>query len=568
MDDPPLHPTQIRAIRHVEQLSRSKTAHAVTMLDEIFRMSNIASDEAETLARSIRKHARVALHFHPDRPLSDGATVAESLLAKGRYTSQWVTGVSNGGVSAWPGGARDEWERRLFGGAFHDPELPSSPHHRPKYGALHLMGHPDGPAPRFGSCYILLKPRVSRRCTFTWLDSHANNLEAVGTSDSFVAILAKLFQESFTRDFALGEHSMRPPKLFERITSLEFTSQDRDPAGAPQPMRNLDHYIEAQIHGDIDLLRDAYALVADPSFQSTPCGDVLERLASTYSLRLLYHSGYSLAVDSVPPDFRGPTMPSIAARIARDGVVDARAIGDAVRDLRRDPAKWADRGSEQEVLQELKLMWHVVVKFEEEPLLSSDSPATRAPRSTAKRISIFLLYGFVALASITALLSVTDMGWNVFREISVNADIKFAATVLNDVKTWPRWDVDLKRCDLDNGATAPAVGVSGTLHMRFNKSFPMSFVEVNLPDRVAYSTPFPGANLIWYWQFPPANRTATTFTAQMGVSATGPLSWAYGLLLKSQSLDAFDKCLPLLKKCIEGEATGNPVPYDPEPDSK
>lgn len=39
------------------------------------------------------------------------------------------------------------------------------------------MLHPDGPAPRFGSCYFLLSPKVSSRSTYTYLDSHQDPKE-------------------------------------------------------------------------------------------------------------------------------------------------------------------------------------------------------------------------------------------------------------------------------------------------------------------------------------------------------------------------------------------------------
>lgn len=55
-------------------------------------------------------------------------------------------------------------------------------------------------------------------------------------------------------------------------------------------------------------------------------------------------------------------MPSLAERVALSGVVDARAIGAAVWDLHVNPLPWLDRGSQSEALQELKLLWHVVVK--------------------------------------------------------------------------------------------------------------------------------------------------------------------------------------------------------------
>jgi hypothetical protein len=64
-----------------------------------------------------------------------------------------------GSVSAYPGGARDLWEKKMFGGAYQLDGVTNS--QRPKYGALNLLLHPDGPAPRFGSCYFLLSSKVS-----------------------------------------------------------------------------------------------------------------------------------------------------------------------------------------------------------------------------------------------------------------------------------------------------------------------------------------------------------------------------------------------------------------------
>lgn len=42
--------------------------------------------------------------------------------------------------------------------------------------------------------------------------------------------------------------------------------------------------------------------------------------------------------------------------------MDAAAIGEAVNSLARDPPAWSDRGSFPQVLQELKLSWHVLVR--------------------------------------------------------------------------------------------------------------------------------------------------------------------------------------------------------------
>ena len=61
---------------------------------------------------------RITVSFHPDRLLADGRTVAEHLVTDGRYRSQFETGISNGGLTAHPGGDRERWEQRMFAGAY------------------------------------------------------------------------------------------------------------------------------------------------------------------------------------------------------------------------------------------------------------------------------------------------------------------------------------------------------------------------------------------------------------------------------------------------------------------
>jgi hypothetical protein len=59
----------------------------------------------------------VTLNFHPDAIVS-GVTTIECLASEGVYRSQFETGTSNGGLTAFPGGDRWLWESRIFGGAY------------------------------------------------------------------------------------------------------------------------------------------------------------------------------------------------------------------------------------------------------------------------------------------------------------------------------------------------------------------------------------------------------------------------------------------------------------------
>jgi hypothetical protein len=67
---------------------------------------------------------------------------------------------------AFPGGERDEWERTLFGEAYHTEGVRASG--RPKYESLELVRFPDGPAPSFGSCYFVLRG-VGSRTSITFM---------------------------------------------------------------------------------------------------------------------------------------------------------------------------------------------------------------------------------------------------------------------------------------------------------------------------------------------------------------------------------------------------------------
>lgn len=346
------------ALKHFTKYARNHKHEAKATINHILKMSNISEKVFENAVVNLKAHANICLHFHPDRPDSTMKSVAEAMLEQGIYKSQFETFLSNGSVSAYSGGNRDIWEKRIFGGAY---QLEGTTNNqRPKYGALNLMLHPDGPAPRFGSCYFVLSPEVSYRSTYTYLDSHQDPKEK-GTYEEFDIILAALLEEAFLRDFAIGERNLTPARLINHLL-VNLESPFMDPANK-EPSRNLNHYLEAQVHGDISLKEDVEVLVADPSFKDNHVGRTMEQICLKYSIDLYWHKGSVLMVDQVPADFRGPSMTSLAKRIAHNNLIDANIIGSAVMDLKRNPGSWSDRGTYPEVLQELKLLWHILVKY-------------------------------------------------------------------------------------------------------------------------------------------------------------------------------------------------------------
>lgn len=172
------------------------------------------------------RRAPITVSFHPDRLLADGRTVAERLLSDGRYRSQFETGISNGGLTAYPGGDRHRWEQRMFAGAYPAAVVAD----RPIYGGLNLAGHVDGASPRFGSCHLRLAPAVSRRATFSHGDS-VTEPSVVGTADAFGAIWAALQDEvartgsGRTRSACPGPADEPPPGRRQHIPPVPCRPQ-------------------------------------------------------------------------------------------------------------------------------------------------------------------------------------------------------------------------------------------------------------------------------------------------------------------------------------------------------
>ncbi|MGE0703706.1 MAG: DUF3626 domain-containing protein [Vicinamibacterales bacterium] len=242
-----------------------------------------------------------------------------------------------------------------------------------KYGALELVRYPDGPIPRFGSCYFVLQRAASMRTSFTFAGSEdPRAIERLGLIDRMHNVMAALSTEIEEGGMAsppwppfraptLGIPGVTVARLLETLHRL---AEPRKDPGDEQAGRVLDTQIEAQVHGPIDLHSDVELLVADPAFAATPTGTILRELASRYEIPLQWHCGFRLHVREVPDDFREPEMPRLAQRIAgSDGTLDAAVIGIAEASLRKQPDAWRDYGPHAEALQHLKQLWHVLVHY-------------------------------------------------------------------------------------------------------------------------------------------------------------------------------------------------------------
>lgn len=277
----------------------------------------------------VDRSLRITLNFHPDRVTRDGTPLLEQLRADGVYRSQFVTGTSNGGLAAHPGGDRWRWESRILGGAY-DGEAAEA---RPVYGALNHRRRSVGGSPRFGSAHLRLRSEALDRATFCFPDS---------------------FYEPSTFGVADAAHAVIAASLAD--------------GGPADPM---DDYVEAQVHGPVLLERDVEALVLDPCYRDT----AVEAQARRLPVPLEWHGGFRLTVTELRrhPDYRGPEFVELGTVIAEDGSLDPRVIGAALRTGRHDP-------------QSLKRVWHCLANFgppDEQAGRTDDRQGTERTERTA-----------------------------------------------------------------------------------------------------------------------------------------------------------------------------------------
>lgn len=246
----------------------------------------------------------VTINFHPDRYTLQNEPILRAIANSGVLKSQFETGTSNGGLVAYPGGARWFWEQRVFDGAYD-----CAPNClRPKYGALNFRGYETGASSRFGSAYFQLKDHVLERTTFCYPDS---------------------FFEP--KDFGVVE------RLSRLIDKASLSIMDL-----------LDDYIEAHIHGVISLKDDVQFLVLDPVYRSS----VVEEHAVELNVPIKWHNGYELVIEKMNryPEYRGQRFIDLAKKLAEEEKINPKHLGLAVTKLGYDE-------------QDVKKMWHYLARF-------------------------------------------------------------------------------------------------------------------------------------------------------------------------------------------------------------
>ncbi|WP_028885153.1 DUF3626 domain-containing protein [Teredinibacter turnerae] len=246
----------------------------------------------------------VTINFHPDQITSGGFLVLEAIANDGLLRSQFETGTSNGGLTAFPGGDRWKWESKAFKGLYDSCHVSE----RPKYGALNHRLSQSGGAPRFGSSHFKLRRHLLERTTFCYPESWVGPL-----------------------DYGMAD---RVKNLIEMADS--------------DTLDLLDNYVEAHIHGPISVENDVEALVVDPIYKGTE----IEKFAEKIKCDIRWHKGFNLSIEEFEfhADYRGAEYVDLAKLIVVKGHVNPKLIGMAVSQGTYDP-------------QDLKKVWHYLARF-------------------------------------------------------------------------------------------------------------------------------------------------------------------------------------------------------------
>ena len=322
--------------------------------NEIRRILTAASvdTDIDLLVKKLLYDCDVTINFHPDRFSNNGKLIIENLLADGEYHNQHKTGTSNGGL----GGSRDSWERRLFQGAYHNGDTEMTD--RPKYGALNIHNYTDGAAARFGSCFFTVKPHVIKRCTFAFGDSSIDP-DIMGTSKQFYGIVKALLQRAGDTGKLLDKENFTVKQAVDYILSMQ-KNRMKDMG------RNLDICIETHIHGKLSLLEDIESFYVDGFYIPTAVGKMIDAVSERYDIKLRYIPKRQFHISRIDDEdwiWKGVPLTRILAdrineRFGGSGLLNAVLIGHASRDSVIHPNDWLDIGSEYDLFQNFKKIWH------------------------------------------------------------------------------------------------------------------------------------------------------------------------------------------------------------------
>eukprot|EP01125_Pyxidicula_operculata_P019023 TRINITY_DN6857_c0_g1_i2.p1 TRINITY_DN6857_c0_g1~~TRINITY_DN6857_c0_g1_i2.p1 ORF type:complete len:530 (-),score=60.10 TRINITY_DN6857_c0_g1_i2:36-1625(-) len=232
---------------HIEALR--KVADDAIQKSDIAEKSLVAQHGLETIKRVkdyVRSSAPIHINLDLQRQIDkhdtpDGKPIKIRLIKmisvpRGKYLNQFDTGITGGSEKL---DARRKWEQNMFGRIYNDTRNDSE---RPKYGTLNICNAVYGfkGVRHYGASHFILRNDVRLRCTVTSGDSSdEKSAKEAGTLDYCCHVLAQVK----SRDKDTWDNLLK-------ASNGDFSSE----------VEYSHYYVEAQIHGTVDINRDVQAL--------------------------------------------------------------------------------------------------------------------------------------------------------------------------------------------------------------------------------------------------------------------------------------------------------------------
>ncbi|NJD02330.1 MAG: DUF3626 domain-containing protein [Ruminiclostridium sp.] len=204
-----------------------------------------------------------------------------------------------------------------------------------------------------------MKPHTVNRCTFAFGDSYTNP-DVLGTADHFYGIVKALLQSVQDDGKLLGKDGFSIKQTTDYILSMQ--RDDINMLG-----RDLDNYIETHIHGKVSLHDDVDSLYLDESFAGTGTEKSAVKLSERYEVKLRFIPKRQFPICKIDDEWKGPLARPLAERIKDKfggiELLDAALIGFASQDSVSNKNDWLDLGTEYDLFQNFKYLWHYVAHF-------------------------------------------------------------------------------------------------------------------------------------------------------------------------------------------------------------
>lgn len=281
-DQPSLTPISRHALAtQVNQARENHQAAFPDLLERVRQLGFEQSDLEQALA-FLDQQAPLTINLPPSISCEGGQeSIFASLQEDGIYKNLWERGSRPSHPKA-PRRSKADFlfkEHNTFAGTYNQ----AAPEERPHYGALNFLLAPEGGAAVYGPGVLILDNKVKQRTSFHPRDSRFTRMENAGAMEAMAGCLLSKTDDDLKQ-------------LLEVATGRRPHGQ-YGPDGHPQAFTGS-NYIEAQIHGPVDLSEDLAGVALHRKYQGTPSGADAEAMARQFDVPLTWYDDAALLVNT------------------------------------------------------------------------------------------------------------------------------------------------------------------------------------------------------------------------------------------------------------------------------